>query len=110
MFFSYDRAGTNIAAAMFYIVASIVWVKRSCFRRKSRISQTVAHIRIPEVIYEYYPFVFLAASFVFFKHLHQPLFLAAAILLSLVAIKSLILRQQSRKANPLSTGAGHRMF
>ncbi|KGJ95793.1 hypothetical protein [Thalassotalea sp. ND16A] len=110
LFYSYDEIGAIIAAVIFYFVGSVVYVKRSGYRRKNRISQTVNHMRIPDVIYEYFPFVFLAASLIFFKYLHQPLFLGAALLLGLVAIKSLILRQQSRKANPLSAGAGHKMF
>ncbi|WOH38814.1 hypothetical protein RI844_06235 [Thalassotalea fonticola] len=109
LFFNYDMLATNISATLLYIVSAQVWVKRSDYRRQTRIRKTVNRIRLPQVVYEYYPFVFLAASIVILKYYPQPIALAAALLMSLIAFKNIILRRQSRRANPLKFGDKQRL-
>ncbi|WNC73663.1 hypothetical protein RGQ13_06630 [Thalassotalea psychrophila] len=109
LFFNYDLTLTNVSAALLYVVSALVWVKRSDYRRQTRISKTVSGIRLPQIVYEYYPFVFLAASLAILKYFPQPIALAAALLMSLVALKNIIIRRQSRRANPLKFGAKQKL-
>ncbi len=109
LFFNFDMAATNMSAGLLYIVSALVWVKRSDYRRQTRISKTVSHIRLPQIVYEYYPFAFLAASLAILKYFPQPIALAAALLMCLVALKNIILRRQSRRANPLKFGAKQKL-
>ncbi|WNC67283.1 hypothetical protein RI845_12215 [Thalassotalea nanhaiensis] len=109
LFFTYDMTATIVSAALLYVVSALVWVKRSDYRRQTRISKTVNGIRLPQVVYEYYPFVFLAISLIILKYFPQPIALAAALLMSLVALKNIILRRQSRRANPLKFGAKQKL-
>ncbi|TRX56432.1 hypothetical protein [Thalassomonas sp. M1454] len=106
VFFNYNSLITNISAAVIFFVSALVWVKRSDYRRQTRINQTVNHFRLPQVVYEYYPFVFLAIAFSLVKYYPQPLGLAIALILTLIAVKNLFVRHQSRM-NPLKFGGNH---
>lgn len=106
VFFNYDTLITNISAGLIFWVSALLWVKRSDHRRQTRINKTVNHFRIPQIIYEFYPFAFLATTFTLIKYYPQPLGLAIALILALIAIKNLFVRHQSRM-NPLKFGGNH---
>ena len=108
VFFKFDVLASVISAALLFIVSAVIWVKRSDYRRQTRVSKTVDGIRLPQFIYEYYPFAFIAAALIILKYFPQPVFLALGLLLALVAIKNLIVRRQSRQVNPLKFGKNHR--
>lgn len=106
LFFLYKNIAIELAGAALYYIAAIVWIKRSDYRRQTRIKTTVQYIRIPQPIYEFYPFMFIAIALFTVKYYPQPLPLAAALLLALVGLKTLVLRRQSR-LNPLKFGGNH---
>ncbi|MEW6996341.1 hypothetical protein AADZ86_01355 [Colwelliaceae bacterium BS250] len=106
LFFLYDHIGIELAGALFYYVAALVWIKRSDYRRQTRVKTTVKHIRTPQSIYEFYPFAFIAMGLFIVKYFPQPLPLAAALILTLIGLKTLVIRRQSR-LNPLKFGGNH---
>lgn len=89
-----------ICATIIYISAAMIWVRRSDYRRQTRIKKTLNRYRLPQIVYEYYPFVFIGVACVIGKFNPTSWMLGIALVLVLVAGKNLLLRRQSR-LNPV---------
>lgn len=75
LFFLLDSPLALLSCALFYIAGSMVWVKRSMFRRDQRIKASNGHSHIqtrarnpwitwPVPLYEALPFIYMAIGFV----------------------------------------------
>lgn len=96
IFFSYEHYGLILLATLVYVLACRIWIIRSEHRRNNFIKKTLPRFRIPQPLYEWYPYVFLSVAMALVKYLQHPGAIAFALLLSLVAFKTLYVRRQSR--------------
>lgn len=96
VFYIYDHYGVIILATLIYIQACRMWIVRSEHRRNNFIKKTLPRLRIPQPIYEWYPYVFLAGAMTLVKYIQHPGSIAFALLLTLVALKTLFVRHQMR--------------
>ncbi|WP_068545276.1 hypothetical protein [Thalassotalea crassostreae] len=103
VFYTQNSFIAIFASSILYLAAAVIWIKRSDHRRKNRILQTLNHFKIPQLIYEFYPFLFLAIFAAIIKYSQQAWVLAVGLLLALIAIKNLIMRHQAR-INPVKLG------
>lgn len=96
LFFTEDFWPILVCAGILYCASAMIWVRRSDFRRQTRIKKTLNRFRLPQIVYEYYPFAFIALACLIGKYNSQSWTLGIGLVFLLIAGKNLILRRQSR--------------
>ncbi|QBY05561.1 hypothetical protein E2K93_14790 [Thalassotalea sp. HSM 43] len=105
LFFRFDDIIAHISALLLYVASAMVSVMRSDYRRQTRISKTVPGLRLPQFVYEYYPWAFIAVSIVLVKYKADAIGIGIALPLALFALKIMYVRRQSRRINLMRYGA-----
>jgi len=88
------------SAALFYGAASITFVVRSANRRLDNHQTKLANQYLPEVIYEYLPYVFVAVAVFIFSNTTKATFQFIAFTLVTVALRNLLCRHNNRSRKP----------
>lgn len=85
------------SAALFYSVACIVLVTRSSHRRldKNNPRKMIKH-QIPEMVYEYLPYIYGAVAIFTLMSTKQPVFQFMAFALFVLALRNLMCRHNNR--------------
>ncbi|MDN3652921.1 hypothetical protein QWY77_09135 [Thalassotalea ponticola] len=105
LFFRFDAIGYLLPAVALFAYGAHISVLRSNYRRQNRVKQTVPGFRLPQVVYEYYPWGFVAFSMLLIKFKTDALGVFIALPFLLFALKVIYVRRQSRRVNLLSFGS-----
>lgn len=95
-----DSWSLLLSASLFYCIACITLVTRSAHRRKDKRKRSPLKSRLPELLYEYLPYVYGGvAIFIIMASRHEASqFLAFG--LSIVAMRNIICRHNNRMKSP----------
>ncbi len=98
---TYDRSWAMIiSAAMFYGAACITLVTRSSHRRRDRRKNLPEKRKIPELIYEYLPYAYLAVAIFVVMATNTPHFQFAGFMVIILAVRNLLCRHNNRIKSP----------
>lgn len=84
------------SCALLYLAGSVTAVQRSNNRRRNKAKNTITGFKLSSLVYEFYPFAFIALSVILIRFYPEPASLGLAIVMFLYATKNLLLRRQSR--------------
>jgi hypothetical protein len=84
------------SASVFYFVGAAIWIMRSAYRRTDNASVPQKKWLLPDLLYEFMPFLQALTGTVMIRHLSGPVTVAGFYLIFL-AVKRLSQRQNNRK-------------
>lgn len=86
----------SLSALLFYFAGSVVLVKRSEHRRKDKQRITLDHYKLPETLYEFLPFIYIAMGVVLVISFPAPMPQLVSAILFIIAIRNLVCRHMNR--------------
>ena len=90
----YDAWEVYIPAGLFYLIGSIMLVKRSDYRRIDRLKSLKQTLPLP--VYEYLPYLYLAISMTVLVKSHVPWLQFLAFCLMMIALRNMLFRMGNR--------------
>jgi len=90
----YDSWVVYAPVALFYLGASIMFVKRSDYRRGDRLRHVKQTLPLP--VYEYLPYFYLALSITVLIKSHAPWLQFLAFCLMIIALRNMLYRMGNR--------------
>lgn len=97
--FRYDNNLMLMSAAVIYIVGAMTLVERSNYRRQDRRRKISGNWFLPELVYEYIPYVYIGVGILLTKESDSIWLRALAFMLLVLAVRNLSLRLVNRKKN-----------
>ncbi len=95
LFYASDLIGI-LSSFILFCAGCTIAVMRSNYRRQTRAKKTIQGIKLPFIIYEFYPYAFFGIAAILVRFWLQPATIGAAIILVMFAMKTLLLRRQHR--------------
>tara|TARA_R110002111_G_scaffold21935_1_gene50514 strand:- start:191 stop:568 length:378 start_codon:yes stop_codon:yes gene_type:complete len=94
----YDTWMVYTSAGLFYIVACIMLVQRSNYRRVDRYKDNEKYRQtLPPIIYEYMPYAYFAIAMILLLKTQFPALQFLAFCLMIIALKNMLFRINNRR-------------